>query len=143
MKVVTDCCISNIYLLFYFIHLYILFRGSFLQFGRLFQEFLQFSRTISRLHTVIATNMLLIDENIGHGALSRQFQQGRLNVGPIVHGVQFIDLGAFGFHLVEEQVLGGAAIRTVGFTEDDHLVAVNFFRHEIRWTRVQRRCCRG
>jgi hypothetical protein len=48
---------------------------------------------VGRLHVVVAADVLLIDENVGDSSLAGQGQQGVLDGRPVVHVVQFVNLG--------------------------------------------------
>jgi hypothetical protein len=68
------------------------------------------------LQIAVATNVLLVDKDVGDGALARQLGQGLLDLGAVGLVVQLdgVELGVE----AAEQRLGGLAVRAVGLGED-------------------------
>jgi hypothetical protein len=79
-----------------------------------------------RLQVAISPNMLLINENIRHAALSRDLLQRILQRGAILHLIQLHqEIFVWAAELVVQEGLGGAAVGAVGFAEDDDGVVVD------------------
>jgi len=72
----------------------------------------------SGLQIRIATNMRLLDEDIGHGALIGDLLEGILYGGAVGHLIQLYE-EVVGAKLAEEG-LGRPAVGAVGFGEDHH-----------------------
>jgi len=76
-----------------------------------------------RLQVRVSTNVLLRNEDVGHGGLARQLAQGRLDGRAVVNLVQ-LDGEEFRT-AVTEQLLCLAAVGTVGLGEDGDGVLVD------------------
>ena len=83
------------------------------------QHFLQLSILCRCLCSVIATQMLPLNENVGHSPLTGNFKQRALDFGSVIEFVQFYNFGVNAH--AAEQLLCRGAIWTVCFGEDNHL----------------------
>merc|ERR1712137_1442566 len=71
----------------------------------------------------VAANVLLADEDVGHGALLSDVLESVLDGGTVVNLVELEDVGLCA-HLAEE-ALSGLAVGAVGLGEDSNRVAVD------------------
>lgn len=55
------------------------------------QHFLQLATLGRLLGLVVASEMLSLDEHVGNGCLTRQFEEGGLNVGTVVPEIEIVD----------------------------------------------------
>ena len=69
------------------------------------------------LHFVVASNVLVVDENVGNGSLSRQLPELFLDKSPLWVHIDFVDDHIIHIHggLGEEDLFGSSTVRAIGF----------------------------
>ena len=85
------------------------------------------ARRVQGLQVRVTTNVLVVDVDIRDSSLARDFLQGVLVVGTIIHGVQFQVVDIFLLQdvlldLFVDQAQGAVAVRTVGLVGNENLV---------------------